>query len=183
MIRSDKNHWLLACALGVAMFVTRVGHFGEYGGPPDASWAVFFLAGLWLRSAKLFPAFFALGWLADLTAFALGTPNLCYSPAYLFLIPAYGALWMAGQWVSRRAESPLPRALIAVPVAALVAFTVANLGMYLLAPSSTATGIADFATQVSGWFPGYLLTMSMYVAVGLLGAALWSLRRAGLAAR
>jgi hypothetical protein len=94
------------------MFVTRVGHFGEYGGPPDASWAVFFLAGLWLRMPRLFPAFFALGWVADLAAFALGTPNLCYSPAYLFLIPAYGALWMAGHWVARRADGQgeLPRA-------------------------------------------------------------------------
>jgi hypothetical protein len=183
MIRNDKNFWLVALALAVVMFATRLGHFGEYGGPPDASWAVFFLAGLWLRMPRLFPAFFALGWVADLAAFALGTPNLCYSPAYLFLIPAYGALWMAGQWVARRAEGQLARTVVAVPVAALVAFVVANLGMYLLAPSPTATGLADFAAQVSGWFPGYLLTMATYVSVGLLGAALWSLRRADLASR
>jgi hypothetical protein len=151
MIRNDKNFWLVALALAVVMFATRLGHFGEYGGPPDASWAVFFLAGLWLRMPRLFPAFFALGWVADLAAFALGTPNLCYSPAYLFLIPAYGALWMAGHWVARRAEGQLARTVLAVPVAALVAFVVANLGMYLLAPSPTATGLTDF-----GLVPGIL---------------------------
>lgn len=183
MIRSDKYFWPVALALAVVMSVTRVGHFGEYGGPPDASWAVFFLAGLWLRSPKLFPAFFALGWLADLLAFALGTPNLCYSPAYLFLIPAYGALWMAGHWVSNRSEQLLPRTLVAVPVAALVTFSVANLGMYLLAPPAIGRGIAAFAAQVAGWFPGYLLTMSVYVAAGLAVAALLSVRRQALAIR
>jgi len=183
MIRSDKNFWALALALGLVMFVTRVGHFGEYGGPPDASWAVFFLAGLWLRDARMFPAFFALGWGADLAAFSLGTPNLAFSAAYLFLLPAYGALWAAGQWVASRAENRLPRLAAAVLGSAAVAFTVANLGMYLLAPSPTATGLAEFAAQVAGWFPGYLLTMATYVSVGLLGATLWSLRRADLASR
>jgi hypothetical protein len=183
MIRSDKNFWALALALGLVMFVTRVGHFGEYGGPPDASWAVFFLAGLWLRDARMFPAFFALGWGADVVASALGTPNLAFSPAYLFLLPAYGALWAAGQWVASRAEHRLPRVAAAVLGSAAVAFTVANLGMYLLAPSPTATGLAEFAAQVAGWFPGYLLTMATYVSVGLLGATLWSLRRADLASR
>jgi hypothetical protein len=183
MIRSDKNFWALALALGLVMFVTRVGHFGEYGGPPDASWAVFFLAGLWLRDARMFPAFFALGWGADLAAFSLGTPNLAFSAAYLFLLPAYGALWAAGQWVASRAENRLPRLAAAVLGSAAVAFTVANLGMYLMAPPATSAGLGSFAAQVAGWFPGYLLTMVTYVSVGLLGATLWSLRRADLASR
>jgi hypothetical protein len=183
MIRSDKNFWALALALGLVMFVTRVGHFGEYGGPPDASWAVFFLAGLWLRDARLFPAFVALGWGADVVASALGTPSLAFSPAYLFLLPAYGALWAAGQWVSARAEHRLPRLAVAVLGSAAVAFTVANLGMYLMAPPAVSTGFGSFAAQVAGWFPGYLLTMATYVSVGLLGATLWSLRRADLASR
>jgi hypothetical protein len=183
MIRSDKNFWALALALGLVMFVIRMGHFGEYGGPPDASWAVFFLAGLWLRDTRMFPAFFALGWGADLAAFSLGTPTLCYSPAYFFLIPAYGALWAAGQWVASRAEHRLPSVAAAVLGSATIAFTVANLGMYLMAPPATSAGLGSFAAQVAGWFPGYLLTMATYVSVGLLGATLWSLRRADLASR
>ena len=183
MIRNDKLFWPLALVLALVMFVTRMGHFGEYGGPPDASWAVFFLAGLWLRSPQLFPAFFALAWVADLAAFALGTPNLCYSPAYLFLIPAYGALWAAGMWVARRTDLTVARTIVAVPVAALVAFSVANLGMYLLAPPAAPIGLMGFAAQVAGWFPGYLLTMSVYVTLGLLATALLSSRRIADAVR
>jgi hypothetical protein len=183
MIRSDKMFWSLAAVLALVMFVTRLGHFGEYGGPPDASWAVFFLAGLWLRAPRLFPAFFALAWLADLAAFALGTPNLCYSPAYLFLVPAYGALWMAGQWVGHRTDGRLARVALAVPMAAVIAFTIANLGMYLLAPPAAAVGLWAFAAQVTGWLPGYLLTMSVYVGLGLAVSGLLSVRRAALASR
>lgn len=176
MIRRERFHWPLALGLALAMFVTRIGHFGEYGGPPDASWAVFFLAGLWLREPRLFPAFFALGWVADLVAFGLGTPTLCYSPAYLFLIPAYGLLWWAGHAVA--AAGGGWRVAVAVPAAALGCFALANLGMYLLAPPAASTSLAAFAQAVAAWFPGYLLTMAVYVGAGLAGAAaLSSLRR------
>ena len=176
MIRTDRSFWPLALGLALAMFVTRIGHFGEYGGPPDASWAVFFLAGLWLREARLFPAFFALAWVADLVAFGLGTPTLCYSPAYLFLIPAYGLLWWAGQAVAKAGAGW--RIALAVPVAAAGCFALANLGMYLLAPPAAPTSLAAFATQVAGWFPGYLLTMAVYTAGALAAvAAITAFRR------
>ena len=66
---------------------------------------------------------------------------------------------------------------------ATIAFTVANLGMVLMAPPAASPGLGSFAAQVVGWFPGYLLTMSVYVASGLLIAALVSVRRAALAQR
>ena len=169
----NKKFWSVAAVLAVVMAVTRLGHFGEGGGPPDASWAVFFLAGLWLRDLRLFPAYFLLGWGVDLAAFALGTPTDCYSIAYLFLIPAYGSLWVAGRFV---ADGGLARIAVAVPLAAAVTFVFANLGMYLLAPAPGAATAAEFAAAVAGYFPGYLLTMSMYVAIGLLADAALRLR-------
>jgi hypothetical protein len=169
MIRRELFNWPLALGLALVMFVTRIGHFGEYGGPPDASWAVFFLAGLWLREPRLFPAFFALGWVADLVAFGLGTPTLCYSPAYLFLVPAYGLLWWAGHKVAALGGSW--RIAVALPVAAAGCFALANLGMYLLAPPAAPTSLLSFAGQVAGWFPGYLLTMAVYTAAALVVAA------------
>lgn len=165
---TNQRFLIVAAALAVIMAVTRLGHFGEYGGPPDASWAVFFLGGLWLREARLFPAFFVLGWLVDLAAFALGTPTDCYSIAYLFLVPAYGSLWWAGRWA---AEGGLGRITLAVVAGASTTFFFANLGMYWLAPSVSAPTLMTFASAVSGYFPGYLLTMSVYVSMGLLAAA------------
>jgi hypothetical protein len=176
MIRRELFNWPLALGLALVMFVTRIGHFGEYGGPPDASWAVFFLAGLWLREPRLFPAFFALGWVADLVAFGLGTPTLCYSPAYLFLVPAYGLLWWAGHKAATMGGGW--RIALALPVAAAGCFAVANLGMYLLAPPAAPTSLVAFASQVAGWFPGYLLTMAVYTAGAIaLAAAVAAIRR------
>ena len=160
-----RGFWWVALALALVMAVTRLGHFGEYGGPLDASWAVFFLAGLWLRDLRLFPAYFVLGWVVDLAAFAMGTPTNCYSIAYLFLIPAYGALFVAGRWV---AEGGYGRISVAVAGSALVTFVVANLGMFWLAPSPTAPTLSAFASAVAGYFPGYLMTMATYVVCGLV---------------
>lgn len=162
----DRRELVVASVLAVLMAVTRVGHFGEFNGPPDASWAVFFLAGLWLRDARGFPVFFALAWVSDLIAFALGTPTDCYSLAYLALIPAYGALWWAGMKLADAGVAPM-RAAISVVGSAAVTFTVANLGMFWWAPPASASTLSAFATAVAGYFPGYLLTMSLYVIAGL----------------
>lgn len=171
---------LVGVALGLALVMafTRLGHFGEYGGPLDASWAVFFLAGLWLRDLRFFPAYFVLAWVVDLVAFALGTPTNCYSIAYLFLIPAYGALWMAGRWVG---EGGYLRITAGVVASAFVTFVIANLGMFWLAPSPTAPTLEAYVAAVAGYFPGYLLTMATYVASGLLVEAVVRLRRRAIA--
>lgn len=170
---NNQRFWTVAALLAVVMAFTRLGHFGEYGGPLDASWAVFFLAGLWLQDLRLFPAFFVLGWLVDLAAFAMGTPTDCYSIAYLFLIPAYGSLWVAGRWAS---AGGYRRITIAVLAGAATTFAFANLGMYWLAPSPSTPTFAAFAGAVAGYFPGYLLTMSVYVAIGLIADAALRLR-------
>ena len=65
-----------------------------------------------------------------------------------------------------------------MPVAAAGCFALANLGMYLLAPPAAPTSLAAFATQVAGWFPGYLLTMAVYTAGALAAvAAITAFRR------
>jgi len=172
-LNMNKKFWTVAAVLALIMAVTRLGHFGEYGGPPDASWAVFFLAGLWLRDPRLFPAYFVLGWLVDLAAFALGTPTDCYSIAYVFLIPAYGSLWFAGRWA---AEGGYARLVVGGLAGAAATFVFANLGMYLLAPSPTAPTALAFASAVAGFFPGYVLTLTVYVAFGLIAERLLRLR-------
>ena len=177
-LATNRRFWIAATVLAAVMAVTRVGHFGEYGGPVDASWAVFFLAGMWLKEARLFPAFFLVAWLSDLLAFALGTPTDCYSIAYLFLVPAYGALWFAGRIA---ADGGYGRIGVAVLGGAAATFFLSNLGMFLLAPSPGATSVSAFASAVIGYFPGYLLTTILYVAFGLIAdraLALRSLRRA-----
>lgn len=185
----------LAIGLALVMMVTRVGHFGEAGGPPDASWAIFFLAGLWLQNARALPVFFALGWVADLIAFSLGTPTDCYSMAYLFLIPAYGSLWAAGQWLaafssheestdqgslgSRSGVKGVFMLAVSVVGSAVVCFAWANLGMWWFADSAMTYSFGEYLNAVSVYLPGYVLTMAMYVTVAVGLALAWVHRRVG----
>lgn len=165
VFRAPADRLIVSAALAILMVATRLGHFGEFSGPPDASWAVFFLGGLWLRSGLMFSGFFALAFATDLAAVALGTPTDCFSPAYAFLIPAYGALWFAGSLTDRFASAPF-----AVVAAAATTFGLANLGMYWFANvSGVDAGV--YAAAVVRYFPHYLIVMSVYVTVALLASA------------
>ncbi|MCU0759716.1 MAG: hypothetical protein MUF07_11060 [Steroidobacteraceae bacterium] len=177
----DPVHASLALAgvLAAALLLTRLGHFGELSRLPDASWAVFFLGGLALRGTRAFAVFFGLAWLVDLAAIALGTPADCFSPAYLFLVPAYGALWAAGRLAgslarsrSAVAEVPgrrLPRLALAaatLPLAVLLAFVLSNAGVLLLG-GGAAPEAADYAARVAVYLPGYLGVTLAYVGAAL----------------
>lgn len=91
-------------ALAIAMALTRLPMAAEFLHLQDASWAVFFLAGFWLTAQWrwAFLALIALAVVVDLVAITyLGIPNYCVTPAYWFLVPSYGALWIGGQWLRR----------------------------------------------------------------------------------
>jgi hypothetical protein len=80
---------------------------------PDASWAVFFLAGFYLRPAWVFAALLGVAGLSDYLAVSrFGVDDFCLSAAYAFLLPVYGALWYAGRRFAgfyRFQWSPVPR--------------------------------------------------------------------------
>ncbi len=173
---------LVALALAALMVLTRFGHFGELSRLPDASWAVFFLGGLLLRDARVFAAFFGLAWVVDLGSVASGTPLDCFSIAYLFLVPAYGALWFAGRRVASWFAEHRPaagtgaaasglRKLAALSFALVagvaVAFIVSNLGYWAFGSGFTPMSAVDYAVQVARFLPGYLLASAIYVAAAL----------------
>lgn len=185
-IRPVRPLRLIAFALVAAMALTRFGHFGELSRLPDASWAVFFLGGLLLRDTRAFAAFFGLAWIVDLAAVAAGTPLDCFSLAYLFLVPAYGALWFAGRgaasWLSASGASQssgagAPWRAGGVVALALVAggaasFGVSNLGFWAFGSGFEPMPAGDYAARVAAYLPGYLMTTSVYVAVALGARAL-----------
>jgi hypothetical protein len=167
-------------ALVALMVLTRFGHFGELSRLPDASWAVFFLGGLLLRDARGFAACFALAWFVDLASFASGTPVDCFSLAYLFLVPAYGALWFAGaraaSWLPSQgtgardgASRPMRLARLSLSLVAGVAasFVVSNVGFWAFGSGFAPMTAAEYAVRVGPYLPGYLLATATYVAIAL----------------
>ena len=99
---------VIFAALATLMLATRFDHFGSAVALPDASLAVFFLGGIFLTlsaraSLAAFTALILEAGLIDYYATSVqGISDWCMTPAYWFLIPTYGSLWLIGRWFAPR---------------------------------------------------------------------------------
>lgn len=167
---------VLFAALALAMVATRMDHFGGALALPDASLAVFLLAGLWLRAGVAFFALLATALVVDLAALAQqGLGADCLSPAYPFLAAAYGALWAAGRRLRPRAEAATLAApaaalgafVLATTAAALLAFAISNLSWFAFSGHFDSAGLADFVARTLPQAPRYLGAALGYALAGL----------------
>lgn len=169
-------------ALVLFMAATRFySHFGSAVSLPDASLAVFFLAGFYLaRLAR--PAAMALISLllvaggVDYYAIAFrGVSDWCFSPAYWFLIPTYACMWYAGRWYAARQKASWASMGLLAGVAwvsTTAAFLISNGSFYLLSGRFSDMSLAQYAGSVVKYYPLYLSASLMYLA---LAAALHAL--------
>ena len=170
--RAMRSGFLFAGLAG-AILVTRVGHLDTVFTPPDATVAVFFLAGLWARSGYAFPALLGIAWVADQLAFRQGVSDWCVSPAYPFLIPTYGCLWLAGR-ASRglhwRRIQELVRGAGNFLSSVLAAFVISNASFLLL--SGYFPGMSGFGywRAVARYIPYYAGWATLYVCAAVVTA-------------
>nr|MBP7546917.1 hypothetical protein [Corallincola sp.] len=93
-----SSRLLIATALLLMLVGTRGHHFASLHHLPSASWAVFFIGGLYLARRGWFALLMASAVTLDLLAVTIGgVDNFCVSPAYPALLAAYGSLWLAGR--------------------------------------------------------------------------------------
>lgn len=165
---------LTAIALLAAMAATRSHHFTSLLGPGDATLAVFFLGGLFLRRAGWLGLFLATAGLVDFLAVQTGTSAWCITPGYALLAPAYGALWLAGRLSTDALQSPacLLRGAGLLAGAVVVFFVISNVGFYAFADALAGTSAIDFALGVAVYLPGYLAQAFLYSGAGLAVAHL-----------
>jgi hypothetical protein len=165
-----QPRWAIGIAAAAVMLGTRLGHFA---GLPDASWAVFFIAGIYLRSAQAFLLLMmeavGIDWLATQQ---LGISRYCISPAYVFLLPAYGSLWLGGEWFARlpiRIELPaLARLAAALSLAVSACFLWSDASFYWLSGRVTERSVAGWLANDAIWFPAFLEAAYLYVGVAAL---------------
>ncbi|MDD2739075.1 MAG: hypothetical protein PHR94_09080 [Methylomonas lenta] len=153
-------------ALMALMAATRFHHFGTSFALPDASLAIFFLAGLWLGGRYLFAILLAEAGLIDYLAITkLGVSDFCVSQAYVFLIPTYAAMWLGGKWC-RQFETQTPTALtqqfIALVVATSSAFLISNGSFYLLSGRYTEGNWAQYIERFAMYYPPYMTSTLIY---------------------
>ncbi|MEW5889155.1 MAG: hypothetical protein AB1768_08880 [Pseudomonadota bacterium] len=170
-MRTLSNRWQLAigCALLALMIATRGHHFPTVKQAlPSASWAAFFLAGIYLRPVWALGLFLAGAALLDYIAiFRNGVSSFCVSPAYAALVAAYGALWAAGRWyAARHAFKPatLVPLAVAVVVGALVCELISSGSFYFFSGRFADPTLAQFAPRLTRYFPSSLTSLSFWVA-------------------
>lgn len=165
--------WIIVAGLILAMVATRYNHFGSAVSLPDASFAVFFLCGLYLArfaraSLAVFMALLLEAGLVDYYATAVqGISDWCMTPAYWFLIPTYGSLWLAGRWFALK-HAMKGRGLITLGLTAWAAssfaFLLSNASFYIFSGRFADMGVDDYALSVAQYYGSYVSIALLYVA-------------------
>jgi hypothetical protein len=158
--------------LAIVMLTTRINHFGAL---PDASWAVFFVAGFYLRGFArwAFPALMVLAVAIDYTVITSQGlsfwSHYCVSPAYWFLIPSYGAMWFGGSWL--RAHSAgfglrdLGVLLGSAVVATSACYLLSNGSFYWISANVPARSVAGWMQNLGDWYLPYMESALVYIGI------------------
>lgn len=170
---SRRTQIVIGVALATLMAATRGRHFGTVEQLPSASWAMFFLAGVYVRPLWVFPALLGEAAALDFAAITWGgVSSFCVSPAYGFLIPAYGSLWICGRWYATRHEEKVTTLLpLAASVVAgtIVCELLSSGSFYFLSGGFEQTSLTQFASRFAEFFPRSFSSLLWYVGIaGLL---------------
>jgi hypothetical protein len=174
----NTKQWLQAQTLTLPlialMALTRFHHFGDAFSLPDASLAVFFLAGLgfarrwWLLGFLLLEA-------AVIDYVAINHFNVsafCVAVAsYGFLIPTYAVMWFAGSYCVKFKNLNASEMALSIGVSALatsVAFLISSGSFYLLSGRPAVLSWAQYSDGVMQYYPPYTSAALCYTVLGLM---------------
>ncbi len=175
---AQRDQMVVGLGLILMMALTRGQHFASVDHLPSASWAVFFLAGVFLRPLWAFPLLFLESVLLDISSLGLGgAASHCITQAYAMLVPAYASLWYAGRTYARMHVDNL-KTLGALLGCLLVGAFVCNLfssgGYYYLSGNFETTSLAGLWGRIEQYFPTKLWTLLGYTG---MAAMLYTLSR------
>jgi len=169
----QNRMWIIVAGLILAMVATRFKHFGSAVSLPDASLAVFFLGGLYLArysrlSLTAFTVLLLTAGLVDYYATAVhGISDWCMTPAYWFLIPTYGSLWLAGHWFALRHSMEgkgLAGLALVAWAATSFAFVFSNASFFLFSEYFHNMTVSEYAARVSQYYGSYVSVALLYIA-------------------
>lgn len=174
-ILQNKTLWIVT-ALVSLMALTRFNHFGSSIALPDASYAVFFLGGLYLGRTRgalvLLTLLLIEAALVDYYAINFrGISGWCVTSAYGFLVFAYSSLWFTGRWYAPHYNltgKGLFGLFSAAALAGSLAFIIANVSFYLLAGYFGRMSVAEYASSVTQYYGSYVAVTVIYVGCAFL---------------
>ena len=174
---TPRSQFLIGLFFAALLAMTRSQHWMGFDHLPDASWAVFFLAGVVFNALWVFPAFILEALTMDVIAVTWGgVDNFCVSPAYPFLLPAYAALWFAGRVFRpyyREAWSALLPFGVCAVMGAAVCEVISGGGFYFFSGQFAEPNGVEFASRLMTYFPSSLGVLAMYASVAAGLHAFW----------
>lgn len=168
--KTSTNSFYALLSLMLLMLATRFHHVGSAWHLPDASWAVFFLAGFYL-SRKYFVLLLVEAVAIDFAFFAMGGSQYCLSAAYGFLLPAYAALWFGGEMLhkikARDAQFYL-RGAAYWWASASCAYLFSNASFYFLSGKTVDPSIANYFAHAKIWYAMFVSRPMLYLVAAVL---------------
>ncbi|MFZ4504497.1 MAG: hypothetical protein ACOYM1_11160 [Methylovulum sp.] len=172
-ITAKLTPYLVPISLVFIMALTRFQHFGDSLHLPDASLAVFFLAGLYhstvLKRRTVFIALLLIAGMIDFAAIQMGTSAWCISPAYVFLVPTYFVMWRVGQYCryfQLTSVSSLLKAFVWVALASTAAFFISNMSFYLFSGRYSDMPVMNYLVNSAHYYPAYVGYTLIYAVLG-----------------
>ena len=172
MNTKQKKSFALGALLMLLMAGTRMHHFGSTLHLPDASLAVFLLAGVLVFSPLMFTALLIEAALIDYLAITqFGVSGYCVTPAYWFLLPTYAVLWFSGRYYARIHQNNLRSLGVFAGLsfaATTVAFFISNGAFYLFSGRFAEISMAEYAGRVAQYYVPYLTGAVVYLIPAIL---------------
>jgi hypothetical protein len=168
---SPRTQTFIGLALMAVMLATRFHHFGDALHLPDASWALFFLAGFYLSPRWLVVLLLEAVAIDVLAVGWMGVSAYCITPAYAALQLAHGVLWVGGRWLRAReihGLAGLPVLAGAVVGSGVAAFALSNGAFYWLGGRVAEPNWAQFLQTWLDYAPAYVGGMALYVGLAAL---------------
>lgn len=164
-----RLHWTVWLSMAAILAATRTHVLAPL---PDATLAVFFLAGLFGMRTMAFVSFLGIVTGADyLAVSAQGVSDWCITPAYAFLAPTYASLWLAGKFAARLQHRNAPTWLILPAILAVAvgtAFVISNTGFYLFSGYFAQMSPWQYSERVAHYFTGYAWPAFVYAGAALI---------------
>jgi len=167
-IQQNKKY-LTLFSLMLLMALTRSSHFGSAFSLPEASLAAFYLAGIFSGGLMSFVVLLVEAGLLDYISITqFNVSDYCISPAYVFLIPTYATLFIAGKWSAKYASFSLrdvAMQLTYIVVASSIAFLISNGSFYFLSGKFADLSWLQYSERVAQYYSPYVSSTLIYSSV------------------
>lgn len=164
----------IVALLSLLMIITRGTHFSSFNELPSASIAVFFLAGMYLRTIKSYWFFYLLSIVIDLSSsYYRGSFGDCLTTAYPALAFSYGVMFAVGyyakpNWIQQHIVVNVIKLSIALFIASSIAFLISNGSYYVFSGHFAELSWSEYSARVNKYYVNSISNPIFYIAGAMM---------------